>query len=226
MPISASQIEKFRESPIPKGVNLEAPEERKILRGNEALVIKIGERALKWYAVLSGRNKDELLKYAQDSDRDEAFLTGHGLKKEQIIDAHYFIASFDSNPELFAEQRWIQGQTAREMTLFGILRNREFRNSLSALLLNFVEIHKSTGRYPDIVGAGRIKIGKMDFFDPRAIIFPWYTTNIINENNEAKIIDTKLIQPTTYSVKHLAMKVNHWANVGFGRLLQLVDKVI
>ncbi len=226
MPISASQIEKFRESPIPKGISLEAPSEKRVLRGKDAIVIKIEDTAFKWYATLSGQSKDQLLKYAKESDQDEAFLMANGLKPEQVVDSHYFIASYEDSPELFAAQRWVQGQTICKTSLIGILRNRELRHSLSELLLNCAKIHQNTGRFPDTIGAGRIKIGEMDFFDPRAIVFPWYNTNIINENNEARIIDAKLIQPDIGRFKLIGLKVNHYANLGFARFLQFVNKVI
>lgn len=192
MPITEEQENQFKSQPFPLCIDINSgPEEKISFKGREALVRQFGEHALKWYATLDGKSISTLIAYGKGVNSDEADLLRSGLAPNQVPDSHFLIGNFSGNPQLFAIQRWVKGRTLKNIPLKEVIGNQKMKESLADLFIKCSWVYQETGRFPDLIGGDRIRIGRTSVQDPRKIIWPLRSPNIMIEGNTAVLVDAK-----------------------------------
>lgn len=225
MPIQESQVNFFTNNPIPVGLKLsEVPQSESVRKGKEAVVIKVGDLALKWYAKFSGSTVKELADYAHGIDLDEKKLIDSGVKADQLPNSSFVIASFDeesenSTPELFAIQKWEEGRLLKDVSFWEVVRNQPLRQSLVNLYSGCIRVYQEHGKFPDLIGGETIKIGPFEVEDPMKFVNPLKTTNILIKDDNAMLLDARFLNLRPGSFKYQVARVHHYVTRGFTAFL-------
>jgi hypothetical protein len=194
MPITQEQTNLFSNS-LPLSLKVPDLVNNGILfKGREALVKQLNPgSALKWYALLSNNPVDQLVRYAAEVNQDEADLLNAGFAKQQVPNSHFFIDTFSSGDygQLFAIQRWIEGKPLKDLSLKEIIKNPELRESIAGIFTNAARIFQQTKKYINLIKKNQIQIGRHSFQDPRKVISPFRSPNIMIEGNNAVLVDAK-----------------------------------
>lgn len=221
MPISELQIEQFKNQTFPGSVNLTRTGEH-IYRGKEALVTKTGSGstnyAFKWYANLEGSSTKKLIDYGTAVNKDEALLYKVGLGGRRVLDSHFFVSEFNKKPQLFAIQPWSDGQTLRDIPFWQIISNPQLRQSLAEIFINCEKSYRLTDRQPDLTGGKRVSFFGKDFVEPWVFLWPFRTTNILIENDQAVLVDAKALNQDPSYVKKAALSVNRLISIFFAKV--------
>lgn len=229
MEISNELIEKFRTDPIPKSLLLNWSR-GKIHYGREALVTKtIDEkdkpRALKLYATLKGSGLEAQIAYAKRVNRDEDCFYSVGLTEDDVPNSDFLCEAREGNSQLFAVQSFIDGKSFKEShpwkLIWKLITNRPFRRSLGNLFLKCGEVHDRFGKFPDLTGGDKVRVLGHLIPDPRKVINPLWTPNIMDAGNRAVLIDARTHDVEPGTVKYYGIKFHRDLTIVFGHLLNL-----
>jgi hypothetical protein len=227
MSINREQFEQFLYSRVPEAITVSKADahSQQIFSGREALISKVTTRgnmfAFKWYASLSGKSIRELSEYGKGVNEDEQLFKQAGLDLEQVPNHSFFIAEFGDQPELFAMQPWVEGRILKDVPFSEIVQNRALRLSLAELFEECVLVYENSKRIPDIVGGDRVNFFGKELPDPRKVVWPFYSTNIMVSSDKAVLLDAKTHQTQPGTLKYQVIKHRLYVAAAFAHLLKL-----
>ncbi|MBP9817268.1 hypothetical protein KBC75_00740 [Candidatus Shapirobacteria bacterium] len=219
-------------SPVPELArdSLKLSEAAGVSFGQGAMVVQVNHDgknyAFKWFAKFHGESADQLLARARSIKNEEEYYFDAGLTEEQVPKNNFFIGEgVLGDPELFSLQTWCDGTMLKNVRLRNIIGNRELRLSLANLFNRCSSIYEDHGVFPDLISGDKVTVLGKKIPDPRKIVWPFWTSNIMICDDVAVLCDTESQDPRQGSFTEKLILLHRELTIFTAKLLTLdVDR--